>query len=248
MKFFKPSVSLVLALLALASSAISAQEPKTGMALGGWYVRAGYLSFNEALILNWNERDDLMVNQAKGMPALGVGFAVLPRDLRVGLNVGAQYGRTTLDPFGMTKYTDPGMQGANSPTLLYSSASYSMLLFDLDAYLVPSRNVPVALSLGIVLGGSFQTYTVSGDNEQVQNANGNKSMNMFRYGYKIGVKVMPTKHLSLDLEYRPMAAYTSTTHYTNFLYSKGGWDYFGSAHTTEGPSERMTALALSFHF
>lgn len=238
----------VLTWLALTASASPAQESRTGLQLGGWYVRAGYLSFDQALILGWNERDALMVDQSKGMPALGVGYAVRPPSLRVGLNVGAQLARTSLESFGATKYSDPGMQGPNAPALRYGDVTYSMLLFDVDAYVLPSPTAPVALSLGIVLGSSFQGYTVSGDNDTMQNANGDKAMAIFRYGYKIGVKFMPTRRFSLDLEFRPMGAYTSTTHYSDYLYTKDGWDYFGSANRTEGPSERFTAVAMSFHF
>lgn len=249
MKRFRLAIPFaVLALQALTPSAARAQEAKTGIQLGGWYARAGYLSFNQALILGWNERDDLMVDQSKGMPSLGIGYAVRPPSMRAGLNVGAQLARTSLEPFATTKYSDPGMQGASAPTLRYGDISYSMLLFDFDAYVLPSPTAPVALSIGVVLGGAFHSYTVSGDNDPVQNANGDKSMNIFRYGYKVGVKFMPTRRLSLDVEYRPMAAYTSTTRYTDYLYTKDGWDYFGSAHTTQGPSERLTAVALSFHF
>lgn len=239
---------VVLTLHALTASAARAQESKTGLQLGGWYVRAGYLAFNQALILGWNERDALLVDQSKGMPSLGVGYAVRPSNMRVGLNVGAQLATASLDPFATYKYENPGMQGANAPTLRYGDVRYSMLLFDCDAYVLPSPTAPVALSLGVVLGSAFQRYTVSGDNETMQNANGDKAMNIFRYGYKIGLKLMPTRHLSIDLEYRPMAAYTSTTHYSDYLYTKDGWDYFGSANRTEGPSERITAVAMSLHF
>lgn len=249
MKRYRLAISLVtLTVQALSPAAIRAQESPGGLQLGGWYVRAGYLSFNQALILGWDERNALMVDQSKGMPSLGLGYAVRPKHMKVGLNVGAQLARATLEPFATTKYSDAGMQGATAPTLRYGDVSYSMLLFDVDAYVLPTPTAPIALSLGVVLGGAFHGYTVSGDNETMQNANGDKSMNIFRYGYKVGVKFMPTRRLSLDVEYRPMAAYTSTTHYTDYLYTKDGWDYFGSSHTTQGPSERITAVALSFHF
>ena len=237
----------VLALLASGASHLRAQDADSKFRLRGFYLRGGYTSFSRALILNWNERE-LMLNQGKGMPSFGVGYALFPRNFWAGVNVSAQYARTTLDPFRMKKINDPNMPDFPTSTLQYSGINYSLLLFDFDTYLVPSKQVPFAFTLGFVLGGSFQGYSVSGDTEEMLNANGSKSMSMFRYGYKLGCKIMPFRRLSIDLEYRPMSAYTATTTYSDFLYTDGTWDYFGSASTKSGPSERMFSAALSFHF
>lgn len=238
---------LVLALVSFAASPVRAQEAATKYRLHGFYVRGGFTSFDKALILNWDERE-LMLSQSKKMTSFGAGYALLPSNSWAGLNVGAQYARTALDPFSMKKITDPNMSGFPTSTLVYKDFNYSLLMFDLDAYLVPSKHVPFAFTLGVMLGGSFQSYAVSGDNETVQNANGSKSMNMFRYGYKLGCKIMPFRFLSVDLEYRPMSAYSSTTELTEFLYTKDGWNYYGKSKSTEGPSEKLVSAGLSIHF
>ena len=236
---------LVMFLYISGAGPLGAQGSESDYRLRGMYVRAGYLSFNVALILNWDERE-LMLHQDGRMPSIGVGYAWLPRG--GGLSVNAQYAHTTLEPFRTSKGAGSGGQGPTGPTLSYSEMGYSMLLFDFDVYVVPARQLPVAIALGGVMGGSFQSYSIVGDNEVVQNANGSKSTHMFRYGYKLGVKVMPIKLLSIDLEYRPMSAYTTTISYHDYLYTKDGWDYYGYTTSKSGPSERLLAAALSVHF
>jgi hypothetical protein len=136
---------------------------------------------------------------------------------------------------------------------MYNDVSYALLMFDFDFHVFPFEKIPIALTAGFMLGSSFQSYSVKGDNEPyVQNANGPRSPNMFRYGYILGCKIIPYRIVSFDIEYRPMAAYTSTTSYTDYLYSKTidgvKWNYYGSRSTSEGPSERMFLLGISVHF
>ena len=228
-----------------------AQEKEEPDLLNGFFLRGAYTSFNEAMLLSWNERDEVMINQSKSMTAFGGGYAYKPNDFWAGCSASVNFASTKLDPFALSKYFDsPGM--TNSPTLQYADISYSMLLFDFDAHIFPFEKIPFAFTAGFTLGGSFQSYTVAGDTEPVQVANGSKSLNMFRYGYILGVKVVPFHFVSLDVEYRPMAAYTETTHYTDYLYSKTingqKWDYFGSTSTSGGPSEAMWLLGVSVHF
>jgi hypothetical protein len=240
-------------LVALALSAIipepvlRAQSPGSDFRLRGFYLRGGYTTFNQASIVNWDDRE-LIVDQGKGMPAFGGGYARLRRESRVGFNVGAQFARTTLDPLRIDKFDQSGAPGSPGTTLSYSAIKYSMLLFDFDLYLVPQTQVPFTFTLGFVLGTGFQSYSVSGDDAEFQNANGSRSTTMFRYGYKLGAKYMPMRRLSIDLEFRPMGAYTSTTTYSDYLYSADGWDYYGSSSTKGGPSERFFSAGLSFHF
>ena len=237
---------LALAVLTATATQLRAQDAESRYRLRGFYLRAGYATFSRALVLNWNERE-MMLNQSRGMPTFGVGYALLPRNFWGGVSANVQFGRAKLDPFRMNKVTDPNMPPSGS-TLQYTGMDYSLLLFDFDTYLVPSKALPIAFTLGAVMAGSFQGYSISGDAETMLNANGSKSMTMFRYGYKLGLKLMPLRHVSIDVEYRPMSAYSSTTTYSDFLYSDGIWNYYGAASTKSGPSERMFAAALSYHF
>jgi hypothetical protein len=205
------------------------------------------------MILTWNEQDEFILNQGKKMISFGAGYAYVPEGFWAGFSASANFATTTLEPFALSKYFDSYGTMGTEDILMYDDISYSLLLFDFDAHLFPFEQIPVALTVGFVLGGSFQSYSITGDTERyMSNANGPKSLNMFRYGYILGLKVIPFRFLSFDIEYRPMAGYTQTTHYTDYLYSETingvKWNYYGSASTSEGPSESMFLLGISVHF
>jgi hypothetical protein len=241
------SIIILLITNSLFNNFLSAQIATKEYYLKGFYVQGSYFSFNKAMLMNWNDRE-VMLGQSKNMIAYGGGYAVLPKNLWAGFSIGANFSATNLDPFKISKITDPNMPSGSSPILDYKDISYSMLLFDFDGLIVPVKKLPFAFTLGFIMGGSFQGYTISGDDEIVLNANGTKSKSMFRYGFILGCKIIPVKFLSLDLEYRPMSAYSETTSYHDFLYSDGTWDYFGSSSTSSGPSERFFSVGISFHF
>jgi hypothetical protein len=246
-------LSFLIALTLCAAGPVSAQEENDTNLLNGVFLRGAYTSFSQAMLLSWDEHDEIMLNQSKKVLTFGAGYAYVPEDSWIGGSASVNFATTSLEPFAINKNFG-GIDGISPQTILqYSDISYSLLLFDFDAHILPIGKLPVALTLGFVLGGSFQSYEVKGDTEPIlMNANGSKSLNMFRYGYILGCKIVPFRFVSLDFEYRPMAGYTSTTHYTDYLYSKVidgvKWNYFGSSSTTEGPSENMFLMGLSVHF
>jgi hypothetical protein len=253
MKRYIRVAGLVISIFVCLNVSAYGQENKDNDLLNGFFVRGAYTSFSQAMIMTWNERDEFMLNQGKKMVAFGAGYAYKPNEFWAGFSASANFATTKLEPFVLNKYFD-GV-GSIGPLymLRYNDISYSMLLFDCDALIFPLTKLPVALTVGFMLGSSFQSYSVSGDTEPyMMNANGSRSVNMFRYGYILGCKIVPFRFVSLDIEYRPMAAYTSTTHYSDYLYSKVidgvKWDYFGSSSTSEGPSESMFLMGISVHF
>ncbi|NJD22343.1 MAG: hypothetical protein FIA82_06685 [Melioribacter sp.] len=239
---FRSSLYLLILIinLFLSGNILAQQEEETEYLLHGFYARGSYTGFNKALLMQYNEHEEILIDQSRKMASYGVGYALLPKDFWGGFNVGVSYCSTKLNNLRLPK--DPTVN------LTYKDISYSMLFCDFDLYIVPTESLPVALTLGFMLGGSFQSYTVTGDNSLVLNANGSKSLNLFRYGYILGVKIMPFKFVSFDFEYRPMAAYTQITEYRDYLYSDDKYDYFGSAKTHEGPSEDFFSLGVSIHF
>ncbi len=239
---------LIGAIILLVPHLLSAQNKSGGDLLNGFFVRAGYTTFDQVLLLNWDEKEFLM-DKGKSLITIGAGYSYVPSGFWAGITVSANYTSTTLDDFKMGKYIDRDIFGGTvTNPLLFKNISYSLLMFDIDIHLIPIEDFPAVLTAGIMLGGSFQKFTVSGDEESIMNANGEKSMSMFRYGYIVGVKVVPFKFLSIDLQYRPMSAYSEKTHYSDFLYSRDGWNYYGTATTSQGPSESMLFFGISYHF
>ncbi|HOI29195.1 MAG TPA: hypothetical protein PLZ15_05475 [Melioribacteraceae bacterium] len=243
----KDSIALTILFLCLFNSFNLAQEKESEYFLKGFFVRGAYTSFNQAMILNWDERE-MMLNQSKNMIAYGFGYALLPKDFWAGLSASANYSTTKLNPFKARKILDSNMPVDFSDLLSYNDIGYSMLMFDFNVHILPFNNFPLALTLGFVLGASFQSYTISGDSSPFNNANGSNSVNMFRYGFILGCKFVPFKFLSVDFEFRPMSAYTETIHYYDYLYSDDTYDYFGSSSTSSGPSERFILIGASIHF
>lgn len=252
----KPSIrvaSVLIAIVLCSHASTYAQENQDSDLLNGIFVRGAYTSFNQAMLLTWNERDEVMLDQGRKMITFGAGYAYKPDDFWCGASASVNFATTTLDPFALNKYVDRVGTIGTPYILVYNDISYSLLLFDFDAHIFPFEKIPVALTAGFVLGGSFQSYSIRGDNEPyMPSANGSKSLNMFRYGYILGCKIVPFGFVSFDFEYRPMAAYTSTTHYTDYLYSKVidgvKWNYYGSSSKSEGPSESMFLMGISVHF
>lgn len=252
----KPNIrvaSVLIAVVLFFHGTTYAQENEDTDLLNGVFVRGAYTSFNQAMLLTWNERDEVMLNQGRKMITVGAGYAYKPDGFWCGASASVNFATTTLESFALNKYFDGvGTMGAGT-ILVYNDITYSLLLFDFDAHIFPFEKIPAALTAGFVLGGSFQSYSVRGDNEPyMPTANGSKSVNMFRYGYILGCKIVPFRFVSLDFEYRPMAGYTQTTHYTDYLYSKTidgvKWNYYGSRSTSEGPSESMFLMGISVHF
>lgn len=247
MKAVKESC-LICALILLLPLLSRAQNKMSEDLLNGFFVRAGYITFDQVMLLNWDEKEFLM-DKGKSLIAIGAGYSYIPAGFWAGFTISANYTSTSLDDFKMGKYLDRDiLSGTVTNPLLFKNISYSLLMFDIDLHLIPIEDFPAVLTAGIMLGGSYQKYTVSGDEEIILNANGEKSMSMFRYGYIVGVKVVPFKFLSFDLQYRPMSAYSEKTHYSDFLYSRDGWNYYGSASTSQGPSESMLFFGISYHF
>ena len=252
----KPNIRIANVLIAvvLCSHGLTYSQENTNTdLLNGVFLRVAYTSFNQAMMMTWNERDEFLLNQSKKMIAVGAGYAYKPDEFWAGFSASANFATTKLEPFALDKYFSTSGMMPPSYLLLYDEIRYTLLLFDFDAHIFPFEKIPVAFTAGFTLGGSFQSYSITGDNElYMPNANGSKSLNMFRYGYILGCKIVPFRFVSLDIEYRPMAGYTQTTHYTDYLYSKTidgvKWNYYGSSSTSEGPSESMFLMGISLHF
>ncbi len=233
-------------LLIISSCTMYAQEIPSEYLLNGIFLRGGQISFSKALILDSDESTELWLDQKKSMISYGIGYDYLPKDSWVGVGGSIDYSTTNLNQFSIEKF-------ASSDILLYSNISYSFLFFDANIYLVPIENIPFAFSIGFTLDGSFHSYKISGDKSQALNVNGNQSMNIFRYGYILGCKIIPLKFISVEFEFRPMAGYSVTHSYTlgDYAYSSGGLDYYyikDDLGSKEGESENMYFIGISIHF
>jgi hypothetical protein len=250
----KPTLRITSLLISLLFSCATtrAQEKTDTYLLNGFFLRGAYTSFNKAMLLNWDERE-VMIDQGKKMISFGAGYAYKPDDWWGGLSVSTNFAATKLDHFRLNKNVSYGESITSDVYLKYNDLNYSLLMFDFDGYIFPFDRIPAALTVGFMLGGSFQSYTITGDTDPfVPNANGPKSLNMFRYGFVLGCKIIPFKFISLDFEYRPMEAYSETISFSGFLYTKeiDGvlWDYYSTRTVTEGPSESMFLMGMSVHF
>jgi hypothetical protein len=241
------SLVLIILFISMYNSFNLAQEVETEYFLKGFFLRGAHTSFNQAMLLNWDEQE-VMLNQSKSMIAYGFGYALMPKDFWAGLSSSVNYSTTKLNPFKARKILDSNMPSDFSDLLSYKDIGYSMLMFDFNVHILPFNNFPLALTLGFIMGASFQSYTISGDSSPFNSANGSNSVNMFRYGFILGCKIIPFKFLSVDFEFRPMSAYTQTTHYYDYLYSDDTYDYFGSTSSSSGPSERFILIGASIHF
>jgi len=228
-------------LLVSAPPSMEAQSNEEEFLLNGFYLRGGRLSFDKALVM-YDESTEIWLGQAKGMLSFGLGYDYLEKGSWVGFGVGAHYSTTTLKPFAYEQ--TPYSYAA-------TDVSYSWLLFDGDVYLVPFERLPFAFTVGFTLASSIHGYTLSG-NDPTPGTNGEKSFNIFRYGYILGCKIIPLKVLSLELEYRPMSAYSVTRTYElgDFAFRRddADWYYIKSTTETEGMSENMFLVSLSIHF
>jgi hypothetical protein len=210
--------------------------------LNGFYIKGGRISFTKALVMNYNGNEEIWLDQSKSMWSFGLGYDYLEGDSWGGFGASVHYSSTTLNSFSY--------QVLSAYSLSCKDVSYSLLLFDGELYLVPSTKFPFAFTLGFTLGSSIHGYDVTG-NTAIP-VHGRQSFSIFRAGYILGCKIMPLRILSLELEYRPMAAYSYSTSYEigDFAYSKDGVNYYWATpiDTSEGMSETMFLMGLSIHF
>jgi len=210
--------------------------------LNGIYIKAGRISFNKALVMNYNGNEEIWLDQPKSVWSFGLGYDYLERGAWGGFGASVHFSTTTLNSFSY--------QVISAYPISCKDVSYSLLLFDGELYLVPASKFPFAFTLGFTLGSSFHGYNVTG-NTAVP-VYGRQNFSIFRAGYIFGCKIVPLKILSLEFEYRPMAAYSYTTSYQlgDFAYSSGGVNYYWAKaiDSSEGMSERMFLMSLSIHF
>ncbi len=243
--YIKKILSIMAMLLIISSYTAYSQEIPSEYLLNGIFLRGGQISFNKALIMHSDESSEIWTNQSKSAITFGVGYDYIEKDSWFGFGSSVSFCNTKLNSFS---YNDM----VTTDILAYKDLNYSFLFFDCNFYFLPIENIPVALTLGFTLDGSFQSYTVSGDKSLALNVNGSKKMNIFRYGYILGCKIIPFKFLSIELEYRPMAAYSVTQSYTlgDYAYTRDGvdWYYIKDLDEKEGNSESMFYMGISIHF
>jgi hypothetical protein len=231
---------------------VYAQKSGSEHFVKGLYLKGGINTYKKAMILNWDDRE-LVFDQNGIMKAFAFGYSVIGKEkFFAGWGTSVNFATTGLNDFQAQKFDDLGSPSSVAPMLAYDGVKSSFLMFDFNGYMVPIKRIPFALNLGFTMGSSFQKYGVTGDSGEVLNANGDQSKSMFRYGYIVGFQIIPFRYISLDFEWRPMAAYSSSTHYTKlkYLYSKGGYNYYEvlASETEEGPSETFLSFGLSVHF
>ena len=221
---------------------IETQKDAEEYLLNGIYIRAGKISFNKALVMNYDGHSEIWLDQARSVWAFGLGYDYLERGAWGGFGASIHYSTTTLNAFSY--------QVLSAYSISCKDVGYSLLFFDAELYLVPVAKFPFAFTLGFTLGSSFHGYNVTG-NSAIP-VYGKQNFSIFRYGYILGCKIVPLRILSLELEYRPMAAYSTTTSYElgDFAYSKDGTNYYWAKKigSSEGMSERMFLMSLSIHF
>ena len=239
------SIITLILFLIISSYNLYSQDTSSEYLLNGFFIRGGQTSFTKALIMHSDESSEIWINQNKSAITYGVGYDYIEKDSWFGLGGSVSFCNTKLNSFSYENF-------GSTDILMYKNINYSFLFFDCNFYLLPIENIPVAFTLGFTLDGSFQSYTVSGDNSFVLNVNGNKSMNIFRYGYILGCKIIPFKFLSVEFEFRPMAAYSVTRSYTlgDYAYTSEGvdWYYIKDLDEKEGNSESMFFVGISVHF
>lgn len=235
-------ISLFLLIL-VTTQPIEAQSSADEYLLRGFSLTGGRMSFNKALVMDWNESTEIWLDQSKSYFSFGVGYDYLERNSWIGAGANVRYGSTTLDPFALRPNPSIGFS--------YKDISYSFLLFDGAFYIVPVTELPFAFTLGFSLGTSFHGYTISSDDPYVP-VGGEENFTIFRYGYILGCKIMPLRLVSFELEYRPMAAYSQTTTYElgDFAYTKDNLNYYWAKEigSSSGMSESMFLMSLSIHF
>jgi hypothetical protein len=133
----------------------------------------------------------------------------------VGLTFSMAYWKT-----GVSRFRDSFFPPSSSFQTDYKDNTCSMLLFDLKATEFPIRHIPVGFTLGFAFGPSYQTFTQvlvtnpimgsggrggGGTTDAAQETDlGQISTKKTRTGFVIGLRIIPARIVSIDLDYRPM--------------------------------------------
>src|SRR3990172_8716105 len=123
----KPATRVASVLIAVAlfsHGSTYAQENEDTDLLNGIFVRGAYTSFNQAMLLTWNERDEFMINQGKKMITFGAGYAYKPDGFWAGFSGSVNFATTTLDPFALDKYFDRVGSMSTVYPLVYNDITY----------------------------------------------------------------------------------------------------------------------------
>jgi Outer membrane protein beta-barrel domain len=202
----------------------------------GFYIGAFYTGISTPTFRMASGGEELAVPQSSSTPGFMAGYQY---DLgKFGFGARILYWHTSFKNFGA-----PEMPG--SPTYVsYADPAFTHISFDLIIEWVCVQTLRVGLYGFLGMGSSTESYTISGS--VFPEWNGQKSLSEFDYSYGLGAKFSPIKLISIIAEIRWMPGDRTTD--LEYLYTKGGYDYFkvGDSYTTNFTT--FASAGLSFHF
>jgi hypothetical protein len=202
----------------------------------GFYIGAFYTGIDTPTFRMASGHEEIAIPQSSSMPGFMAGYQY---DLgKLGLGARLLYWHTSF-----VKFAAPEMPGSIY-YVNYADPAFTHISFDLIVEWICVQKLRVGLYGFLGMGSSTESYTLSG--AVFPEWNGQKSISEFDYSYGLGAKFSPIKLLSLIAEIRWMPG--DRTSDLEFLYSKGGYDYFRVLDTYTTNFTTFASAGLSIHF
>ncbi len=235
MKFRTVFLAVQMFLLSIVLSA-QAQETQSELTRPkGFYVSSYYTSVADPFFKQPSGSSELSVSQSASTFGFNVNYLYLDDDFGGGL--GITYWSTKFNSFQA-----PAQEGSTN-YVAYKDPSLSLFFVDLQLHVLPWK-IPLSFYGMLGLGSGNETYTISGATSPFTSWNGPKDISEFQYSYGLGIQVFLWKFISLQTEIRWVPGQL-TTEYRDYLYSKDGYDYFGSSNQKTENQIKMFSLGLS---
>jgi hypothetical protein len=212
---------------------VAAQQGNTGFR-GGFYVGAMYSSLSDPAFRGPGGGEQFGISQSKGVPTFMAGYDVGRGPVGAGLRV--SYLTASFESFAT-----PEMPGSTR-MVNYSNPRYSTFVTDLVVHWAPARSRIVSINGFLGLGAGMRTYTVSNSSLW----SGETSTTEFEYSYGLGARVTPVRHVCLFAEIRLIPGDKISD--LNFLYSRGGWNYYEVTGSRTAHYTKVFAAGLAYHF
>ncbi len=235
MKAHRFTFFMLLSSCTVAFSAFARQAEQSLTRPIGFYGSVFYSSFHDPIFRGPGESGEVSVPQIRSAVGFNLSYLYLSDD--VGGGISFVYWRTQFDSFQA-----PVMPGSPD-NVAYKNPDYSVFFVDLQFHVLPWK-IPLSFYGVLGLGSSTETYTISGAKFPFADWNGPKSISQFQYSYGLGIQVFLFRNVSLQTELRWIPG-DLTTEYTDYLYSKDGYDYFGSADQRTDHHVKIFSVGLS---
>ena len=222
----------------LLGMSVSAESQETTSELTrpkGFYVSGYYTTVMGPFFRQPSGNDELTVSQSNTTPAFNLSFLYLDDDF--GGGIGLTYWSTTFGSFQA-----PVMEGSNN-YVAYKNPSLSMFFVDLQLHVLPWK-APISFYGVLGLGSGNETYTISGATSPFTDWNGSKDISEFQYSYGFGLQIFLWKFISVQAEIRWVPGQL-TTEYSDYLYTKDGYDYYGKADQSTANFIKLFSLGIS---